>query len=248
MRAIIYGTGKWAQLLQIKLKSSGIESILIGNNRLVATYTRFEVPQIAMANKHLPVFIASATKKHLEDIVDSGKFYPSIIFVEKGFASYEEKEKAAEWSRKRNIPIYILSQYRYSKVLDVIEPFKNDIVSILHDWTLDKGEISEWGHHVISIDNYIKNSKNEWYVSKSGSYIIDNISNVRIGFSAIRDLKTIIKTKDETILLKFGMTNSVHIKNNHGVDAYSSFENEDCITSQLKDIITNTENSRLERL
>ena len=248
MRAVIYGTGKWAQLLQIKLKSFGLESILIGNNRLVATHTRYEVPHIAMSYRHLPVFIASATKDHLADLVDSGKFYPSIIFVEKGFASSEEKEKAREWSRKRNIPICILSQYRYSKILDVVEPFENNIVSILHDWTLDKGLISEWGHHLISIDNYIKNSKNEWYVTKSGSYIIDNISTIRIGFSTIRDLKTIIKTKDETIVLNFGLTNSVHIKSNHGVDAYSCFENEDCITSQLKDIITNTENLRLERL
>lgn len=248
MRSVIYGTGKWAQLLQLKLRSFGLESILIGNNRLVANHTRFEVPHIAMAYRNLPVFIASETKNHLEDMISSGMFYPNIIFVEKGFASSEEKEKAREWSRKRNIPIYILSQYRYSKILDVVEPFKNDIVSILHDWTLDKGLISEWGHHLISIDNYIKNSKNEWYVTKSGSYIIDNISNIRIGFSTIRDLKTIIKTKDETIVLNFGLTNSVHIKSNHGVDAYSCFENEDCLTSQLKDIITNTENLRLERL
>jgi hypothetical protein len=248
LRSVIYGTGKWAQLLQIKLKSFGLQSILIGNNPLVADYNRIETSHIAMAHRHLPVFIASATKDHFADLTHCSMFYPSIVFVEKGFASSEEKEKAIEWSRKRNVPIYILSQYRYSKILDVIEPFKNDIVSILHDWTLDKGLISEWIHHIISIDNYIKNSKNEFYASNSGSYIIDNISSIRIGFSPIRDLKTIIKTKDETIVLKFGLTNSVHIKSTLGVDAYSCFENEDCLTSQLKDIITNTENLRLERL
>jgi hypothetical protein len=248
LHAIIYGTGKWAQLLKIKLKSLGLSPILIGNNPLVADYNRAKTPHIAKAFWNAPVFIASATKDHFVDMVHSKMFDPSIIFVEKGFINAEEKASATSWAADRKIPVYILSQYRYSKVLEILESFKDDIISILHDWTIDKGTISEWVYHIMSIDNYIKNSNNQFYTYVEGSHIIDRISNFRIVFGNSRELKTIIKTKDETIVLNFGTTNSIHIKNTYGVDAYSSFQNEDCITSQLKDIIKNTENLRLERL
>ena len=248
MHAIIYGTGKWAQLLKIKLKSLGFDSILIGNNPLVADYNREDTSRIAKTFCNAPVFIASATKDHFTDMMHSKIFNPSIIFVEKGFINSEERANATSWSTAGKTPVYILSQYRYSKVLEILESFKDDIISILHDWTIDKGLISEWVYHIMSIDNYIKNSNNQYYTSVEGSSIIDRISNFRIGFGNSRELKTIIKTKNETIVLNFGTTNSIHIKSKYGVDAYSSFQNEDCITSQLKDIIRNTENLRLERL
>jgi len=245
LHAIVYGTGKWSQLLKIKLKTFGFNSVQIGNNSLVSDFTRETAPTDF---QNIPVFIASATKDHLSDVIHSKKFNPKIIFVEKGFNSSEEKKAAKDWSAFKGVPIYILSQYRYSKIFEILEPFKNNLISILHDWTIDKGLISEWIPHIISIDNYIKNTDNQFYTSNPGSYIIDGISNFRISFGESRDLKTIIKTKDEAIVLNFGLTNSIHIKSNHGVDAYSSFENEDCITAQLKDIILNTGNLRLERL
>jgi L-alanine-DL-glutamate epimerase-like enolase superfamily enzyme len=156
LHAIIYGTGKWAQLLKIKLTSLGLSPILIGNNPLVADYNRAETPHIAKAFRNAPVFIASATKDHFVDMVHSKMFDPSIIFVEKGFINAEEKASATSWAADRKKPVYILSQYRYSKVLEILESFKDDIISILHDWTIDKGTISEWGYHIVSIDNYIK--------------------------------------------------------------------------------------------
>lgn len=248
MHAVIYGTGKWAQLLKIKLKSLGLDSVLIGNNPLVANYTREELLRVAKNYYNLPVFIASATKDHFSDMTHSSMLYPSSIFVEKGFSNSEENLNAKSWAKHKTFSIYILSQYRYSKVLEILESFKEDIVSILHDWTIDKGLISEWVSHIISIDNFIKNSNNQFYTNVEGSYILDNVSNFKIHFGNVRELKTIITTKDETILINFGVTNSIHIKNNHGVEAYSCFQNEDCITLQLKDIIRNTENLRLERL
>lgn len=245
MHTIIYGSGKWSQLLQAKLKAFGFESTLIGNNPLNTKVTR---ENVSIKNQGIPIFIASATKDHLADVIHSSKFNPNVIFVEKGFVSAEEKAAAKDWSTSKRIPIYILSQYRYSKVFDILEPFKNNIISILHDWTIDKGLISEWIPHIISIDNYIKGLNNQFYISDTGSYLIDNISSVRISQGKTRELKTIIKTMDETIVLTFGTTNNIHIKSKHGVDAFSGFQNEDCITSQLKDIIINTENLRLERL
>lgn len=248
MHAVIYGTGKWAQLLKIKLKSLGFDSILIGNNPLVANYNRAEMSYIAKEYYNLPVFIASATKDHVADIMHSIMLHPSSIFVEKGFSNFEDKNNAVSWAKYKNFPVYILSQYRYSKVLEILESFKEDIVSISHNWTIDKGLVSEWLSHIISIDNFIKNSNNQFYTNIEGSYILDNVSNFRISRGTPRELKTIVNTKDETIIVNFGITNSIHIKNKHGVDAYSHFENEDCITSQLKDILRNTENLRLERL
>lgn len=248
MHAVIYGTGKWAQLLKIKLKSFDIDSILIGNNPLVADYNRAEMPYVAKTYQNCLVFIASATVNHFKDITHSGMFYPSKIFIEKGFSNFEEKASAKSWANDKQIPAYILSQYRYSKILEILEPFKENVVNIVHDWTIDKGLVSEWMYHIISVDNYIKNSSNQFYTNNEGSYILDSISSVRITRGNVRDLKTVVKTKDETIVLNFGITNSIHIKSNHGIDAYSYFENEDCITSQLKDIIKNTENLRLERL
>lgn len=245
MHAVIYGSGKWSQLLQIKLRSFGFESILIGNNHLATKFTR---ENVSNQKQRIPVFIASATKDHLADIIHSSRFNPNIIFVEKGFSDAKEKLAAKDWSVSKRVPIFILSQYRYSKVFDILEPFKNNTTSILHDWTIEKGLISEWVPHIMSIDNYIKGSNNQFYVSDPGSYLIDNTSSFRIKHGETRELKTVIKTADETIVLTFGSHNSIHIKNKHGVDAFSTFENEDCITSQLKDIIINTENLRLERL
>jgi hypothetical protein len=245
LHAVIYGSGKWSQLLQIKLKSFGFESILIGNNPLATKFTR---ENVSNQKQRIPVFIASATKDHLADIIHSSRFNPNIIFVEKGFSDAKEKLAAKDWSVSKRIPIFILSQYRYSKVFDILEPFKENIISILHDWTIEKGLISEWIPHIMSIDNYIKGSDNQFYVSNAGSYLIDKISSFRIKHGEMRELKTIVKTADETIVLTFGANNSIHIKSKHGVDAFSTFENEDCITSQLKDIIINTENLRLERL
>ena len=184
----------------------------------------------------------------LADIIHSSRFEPNVIFVEKGFSSEEERTAAKDWSASKRIPIYILSQYRYSKVFDILEPFKSNIISILHDWTIDKGLISEWIPHIMSIDNYIKDINNHFYISSPGSYVIDHISTFRISQGEKRELKTVVKTTDETIILTFGTTNNIHIKSKHGVDAFSGFANEDCITSQLKDVIINTENLRLERL
>ena len=245
MHAIIYGTGKWALFLQIKLKSFGFDSLLIGNNSAIANYDRTNIPFDEYQN--LPVFIASATKDHFHDLVHSLMLKPKIIFIEKGFSSNREKESAKLLGK--DIPKYIMSQYRYSKIFDVLEPFKNDIISISYEWTVDNGEVSEWVPHIISIDNYIKNTNNENYANKYGSHRIDKTSKFVIVKDSFRNLKIKILTKEDEITMHVGTSTDIAIARRNGsVTATTGYSNEDTLGNQLKDIITNTENLRLERL
>ena len=245
MHAIIYGTGKWALFLQIKLKSFGFDSLLIGNNSAIANYDRTNIPFDEYQN--LPVFIASATKDHFHDLVHSLMLKPKVIFIEKGFSSNREKESAKLLGK--DIPKYIMSQYRYSKIFDVLEPFKNDIISISYEWTIDKGEVSEWVPHIISIDNYIKNTNNENYANKYGSHRIDKTSKFVIVKDSFRNLKIKILTKEDEITMHVGTSTDIAIARRNGsVTATTGYSNEDTLGNQLKDIITNTENLRLERL
>lgn len=245
MHAIIYGTGKWALLLQLKLKSFGFDSLLIGNNSATAHYDRTNIPFDEYQN--LPVFIASATKDHFHDLVHSLMLKPKVIFIEKGFSSNREKESAKLLGK--DIPKYIMSQYRYSKIFDILEPFKNDIISISYEWTIDKGEVSEWVPHIISIDNYIKNTNNENYAKKYGSHRIDRISKFVIVKDSFRNLKIKILTKEDEIIMHVGTSTDIAIARRNGsVTATTGYNNEDTLGNQLKDIITNTENLRLERL
>jgi len=245
LHAIIYGTGKWALLLQIKLKSFGFDTLLIGNNSAIANYNRSSIPLDKYQN--LPIFVASATKDHFHDLVHSLMLKPKIIFIEKGFISKKEKESAKLIGK--DIPKYIMSQYRYSKIFDVLDPFKNDIISIIYEWTIDKGDVSEWIPHIISIDNYLKNTNNESYAKRYGSYRIDKISKFVIVKDSFRNLKIKVLTKENEINMHIGVSNSIVIGRRDGsVTATTGYSNEDTLGNQLKDIITNTENLRLERL
>ena len=142
-----------------------------------------------------------------------------------------------------------MSQYRYSKIFDVLEPFKNDIISISYEWTVDNGEVSEWVPHIISIDNYIKNTNNENYAKKYGSHRIDKISKFVIVKDSFRNLKIKILTKEDEITMHVGMSTDIAIARRSGaITATTGYSNEDTLGNQLKDIITNTENLRLERL
>lgn len=251
MHAIIYGTGKWAQLISIKLKAFGFNSILIGNNNLVASYARSDVPHIAQKYQKVPVFIASATKDHFSDLTQAAIFNPTGIYVEKGFRNIEEKLQAKAWAntgKNKKTPVYILSQYRYTKILDVLEPFKSDIISVRHNWVLDKAEVSEWIPHIISIDNYVRGTSNEYYNSDIGTHRIDDKSSFTIT-KGMRNLNTTIETFNEIINLYFGITNQVLIvSKQENMSAQAGYQNEDCLTNQLKDIFTNNEKLRLERL
>jgi hypothetical protein len=241
---IIYGTGKWAQLIGAKLKDSGVMASYIGSDSAFATYDKnWPVSNIF---KGSTVFIASATKDHYQDLEYSLKLKPSKIFIEKGFSNQEEKEKAK--SIVGNIPTYILSQYRYSDAINAVVNLKETITACRFTWTIDSGDISEWAYHILSIDNYLKKTNNQLYIKEPGEYNIDQVSYVSIQRASERSLNIDITTDQYTIHINLGKNNIVNITNKETNEIFNlEYEQEDCLGKQIKNII-NSDTTILERL
>jgi hypothetical protein len=95
----------------------------------------------------------------------------------------------------------------------------------------------------------LKNTNNENYAKKYGSYRIDKVSKFVIVKDSFRNLKIKIITKEHEINMHIGISTDIVIARRDGsVTATTGYNNEDTLGNQLKDIITNTENSRLERV
>jgi hypothetical protein len=184
------------------------------------------------------VFIASSTNNHYADFVQSLTLNPKIIFIEKGFKNTLQKEQARLLTK--DIPVYILSQYRYSNVFDHMV---GNIIKCYYEWTIEKGEISEWAYHIISIDNYIKKTNNQLDIVLPGNYILDSISECSIQFGNERKLKIYITTDTHQFNIVLGKTsNSIY-------NGKTTLEfNEDCLGKQITDILDNIKNTKLERL
>lgn len=184
------------------------------------------------------MFIASSTDKHYTDLQQSLTLNPKIIFIEKGFKDSKQKEQARLLSK--GIPVHILSQYRYSSVFDHIP---DNIIKCHYEWTIEKGEISEWAHHIISIDNYIKKTNNQPDITLPGDYILDSISECSIKFGSERKLKIDVTTDNTQFNIVLGKTsNSIY-------NSETTLEfNEDCLEKQITDIVSNIKNTKLERL
>lgn len=212
----------------------GVAPIFIGSNN--SDHTRDNASELANCN--CPVFIASSTDKHYTDLVQSLTLNPKMVFVEKGFKTTFQKEQAR--TLIKDIPVYILSQYRYSNVFDHVS---GNIISCEYDWTIEKGEISEWAHHIISIDNYIKKTNNQLDIMFPGDYILDDISKLSIKYGNERKLKIDIETDEHQFNIILGKTSNI-IYNGETTLEF----NEDCLEKQIIDVLHNTKNTKLERL
>ncbi|NBP01543.1 MAG: hypothetical protein EBU90_15660 [Proteobacteria bacterium] len=237
MRAVIFGTGKWAKLIGNKLNSISYVPIFVGSK--YGDYTREELPKDRF--KDCVVFIASATDNHFKDLVTAIRLQPSKIFIEKGFSNYAEKRLARYFAK--NIDTGILSQYRYSKVFNIIPEIRDRILSIKYNVSFESDVIKEWSYHIMSIDNFIKNKNNSKYNFLYGNNTIDQISNANIMMSSKRLFEINIKLFDIEYIIHLGKDNILFFKEQRIV-----YENEDCLLEQLNDVLSNYKNSRIERL
>jgi hypothetical protein len=212
----------------------------------LANYTRDNTPYTITG---YPVYIASSTSSHISDLEHCLDILaPKIIFIEKGFKNNEQKRKAKELVNKKKIPTYILSQYRFSTVLEYFKLTAEYPTSISYRWSIDKGEASEWGHHINSIDKYIKNTANDFYIEDWESCTIDKISSYDIHKGVSRRLYIDIETDKNNITISLGKTNSILIKSKDGKfigDLH--YNDEDCLDKQITEII-NKSYKKLERL
>lgn len=187
------------------------------------------------------MFIASSTDNHYADLMQSLTLNPTVVFIEKGFKDNKQKEQAR--TLIKDIPVYILSQYRYSDVFNCLLSLHDNITRCYYDWTIEKGNISEWGHHIISIDNYIKKTNNFQDIEVPGEYTLDHISTFSINYGKERKLKIEITTNRHQVIIYLGKTSNI-IEIGETILEF----NEDCLEKQLLDILHNIKNTKLERL
>lgn len=136
-----------------------------------------------------------------------------------------------------------MSQYRYSDVFEYLLNLNHKIIKCRYDWIIEKGEISEWAYHIISIDNYIKKTNNQLEIKLPGEYVLDNISNCSILFGKERKLKIEITTDKNQFNIYLGKTSNIIDTG----DTSLEFK-EDCLEKQIKDVLNNIKNTKLERL
>lgn len=246
MHAVIFGTGKWAHLLKIKLLSLNVSSTMVGDTD-IADCSRSWFSQTGYKYAKSLIFIASSTKNHFQDFLTASLTDPLAIFVEKGFENEGQKQGAKIW--QPSIPKFIMCQYRYSKVFDVLEPYEDNIKRISYNWEVNNSSIEEWCPHIISIDNFIRNKDNSLYLTSPGYHMIDTISDIRFKYGDKRHLRIYIETFEENIFIDLGTNNIIEIiRKKDKLTARSEFTKEDVLQLQLEDIITNLENTKLERL
>lgn len=224
-----------------KLKTLGIGYDTIGSN--LCDYTRKEITK---CKKGLPVIIASSTKQHLEDVKLCLDLNPSEIYVEKGFYTIEEYNRAKEFVG--NIPLYILSQYRHSAVFKFLEMKGiDDYNQIDYNWEIEKGEISEWTYHIISLDNFLQKRNTRMIVQDEGTYRIDESSGFVIKRSEERNLIIYLQADSEEIVITLGKHNILEYSEDGDIRKIE-FQNEDCLFKQLREIFIFKNNKVLERL
>ena len=163
---------------------------------------------------------------------------PARIFIEKGFSDSAEKERAKELVRRKRVSAYIMSQYRFSKAIKYITLLGSPILDIHYDWLIEKGDVKEWGYHINSIDNFLKGTKNEFYVTEFGEAKIDKLSSYDIRSGGERRLYIDIDTRDYTIIVSLGATNAVLVKSKDGkFIGDMQHVDEDCMENQIEEII-----------
>lgn len=241
---IVIGSGKWARVVTDKLNLlKDIQTTVVGNDTTFADLNRRDIIQCPRGSA---VLILSKTSQHLEDLVLSMLLNPKLIFVEKGFSNEQEMQIAKECLG--NVPGFILSQYRFSNVFNLLKNISSEvIIKINYFWTIEKGEPKEWAYHILSIDNFIKKIKNPNNIDTFGFYKLDSISDVIIKQGSSRKLSTEISTQENVYYIDLGVTNRI-TKVNKATREVSEqeFINEDCLMHQLQSIFQDNNVSRLE--
>ena len=231
-----------------KLLSHKITPIYVGSKKSENTYSRETVEKIPF--RGFPVYIASATDKHLSDLKDCLKLLPSEIYVEKGFSNSVEKQEAS--ALVKGIPTHILSQHRYSIIFDqIISGLDVDkIIKCNYNWGIERDTVSEYLYHIASLDSYLKNKNIEIYHNECGEYIIDDISAVNISKQFKRRLKIQIETElyiGEFIITKAVNSMTMKSKRDKQKIIISSMS-EDTVSKMISEIVSNEKKLRLERL
>lgn len=241
MHAVIYGTGNWAKLIGSKLE---IPKYYVGSCQVTANFTRKE-NLLDIINDSL-VFIASETKNHFSDLRYALNCNPRSIFVEKGFSSKIDYINASKISKE--IPVYVMNQYRYSKIFEYfkLNYHQKEIKACLFDMVVDS-DVKEWGYHIASLDNYIRDKKNMFLVTSPNTYKLDDITSIRIQQKNFRDLKVYLKYDDEEIEIQLGKDNIISYKSkNRGIYYFEAYFEEDCLKKMIDGILES--DVRLERV
>ena len=198
----------------------------------------------------MPIYIASATDKHLDDLKDCLELRPTKIYVEKGFSNNAEKQEAS--ALVKGIPTYILSQHRYSIIFEqLISGLDVDkVIKCTYNWGIERNTVSEYMYHIASIDSYLKNKNVEIYHNDFGEYDIDDVSTVNISKQFQRRLKIQIETElytGEFIITK--AVNSMTMKSKRDRQKIiMSSRGEDTVSKMISDVVSNEKKIRLERL
>lgn len=214
----------------------------MGSDDTLAIFNRGDRPQIL---RGYPVFIASETRNHFDDFVDCLNHDPSAVYIEKGFCSQQEKNQARELAG--DIPVYFLSQYRFSKVFDKFLMYNETICGIKYTWQVELHSAQEWLYHIVSLDNYIKNSSNSFYVKDYGTYEIDSISQFSILKSPTRSCKIEIETTNINYEIELGKNNRLYYSTPKDFHYMIDETNEDCLGAEITSIL-NGNKEKLERL
>lgn len=238
MHALIYGTGKWAKLIGSKLD---IPKYYIGSDPEVANFSRTD--KLPKELRKGIVFIASETSNHYDDLKLAMKQKPGIVFVEKGFDTQLDYVNANKLVGKT--PAFILNQYRYSKVLETLKEHVKDIKRCIYEWTVESN-VKEWGYHIASIDNYLRDKKNMFIVMDPNSYKIDHVTSFKIDLGETRSLITKVITFGKEIEISLGHTNMITFKNSKGIEYFEFYTDEDCLNKQIQGILN--QDIRLERI
>lgn len=246
MSVVIFGSGKWARLIGSKLNALSIDCFYVGTAGLnVIQRCAIEVNKDYF-NKI--VIIASATKDHYSDFLLALKINPTMILVEKGFSDFKELQLAR--NAKPSIKTFFLSQYRYSKVFNVIKQIDIGLIKKTeYKWGVNSQNVSEWVPHILSIESYIKSVRNSVDIRDFGKFQLDSGADVEIYFSEKRKLIAKYETTDHCIELSFGVDNVVNIVDLKTTENFKfEFKNEDCLYSQLENILIKNDVSVLECL
>jgi len=231
-----------------KLLSHKITPIYVGSKKSENTYSREAIKKASY--RGLPIYIASATDKHLDDLKDCLELQPTKIYVEKGFSSNAEKQEAS--ALVKDIPTYILSQHRYSIIFDQLTSGLDvdKVIKCTYNWGIERNTVSEYLYHIASLDSYLKNKNVEIYHNEYGEYIIDDISTVNISKQFQRRLKIQIETElytGEFIITK--AMNSMTMKSKRDKQKIIlSSRGEDTVSKMINEIVSNEKKIRLERL
>lgn len=246
---MIYGSGKWARLIFDKLTSLGLSGLI---PKLVGSSNDCDYSRNTLEFSNINscyVIIASATKEHLSDLKHCLSLQPTAIFVEKGFSNAKEHKKAKKLCK--DIPAFILSQYRFSGVFSELKKYEiGNIIKCDYEWEVDRGTPSEWMPHIASLDNYLRKLDRQYYIEDFGTYRIDDVTDFTLRKSNVRSLTLFVETDKFQIKVNLGKTNGFEIvsKVDNSIVEKKIYEDEDCLIQQLESIFVQNDLLKLERL